>query len=340
MLVQQDRVSTFSTTEAPSIAITGIGAVSRMGLGVEPLLDALGDQPTVQNGLKPASETDTDLDVNKYVRLRTQCLDRVSATALIATSLALDDANWSTRGGEAGLILGTTLGNQSLVQTYCDEETLSPLRFVHSFINAPAGLVSQTFHLRGPHAVICSGKLAGLQSIRYALFLLRRAKATRIVCGGVDSTSAIGPTQSTRQEAAGVLALEVCENHSRSSTPSLYVLGSGAASDTIGSTLARALADAKVIGSEISDICFVRATTAEVYDEIEQCSQRFGLKHAHQVLVDADVGETGAADGVLALLATSAMASAKQDGSPKTIVICGIDEEQSIALVLQNRRSA
>ncbi len=169
--------------KALGIDVVGMGAVTACGVGLQPLCAAVGKTQT-----QSRSRNIENLDVERYVTLRTKCLDKTSALSLVATSMVLDEAGWKTRGGDRtriGLVLATMSGNTSVVRAYHREEP-SPLRFLHTFTNAPAGLICQAFELRGAHANLCSGPSSGLQAIRYACHLLNSHKADQMICGGVD----------------------------------------------------------------------------------------------------------------------------------------------------------
>ena len=166
--------------------IAGVGQVSALGIGKDLFAAGLEGGVAPRN---PVVGNVQEFNLRDYVDIKTRCLDKVSAMALVSANEVIRDARWQVDDApdRVGLVLGTLFGNMSLMQAYLGLEKPSPLRFVHSLINAPAGLVSQVLKLRGAHALLSSGASVGLQAIRYGCYLLASGKADKVICGGVDS---------------------------------------------------------------------------------------------------------------------------------------------------------
>lgn len=203
-------------TQNSKIVVSGVGLVTAKGTGAEVLAQSLNTDATV---IPKPSQWVSDLNVDEYVKLKTKSLDIVSSMVLVATSIAIKQAKWKleNKGDDRiGYVLATTLGNMSVLQNYLSDSSPSPLRFVHSFINAPAGLACQVFKLRGAHALLCSGMSAGLQAIRYSSFLLRSNKCDKVLCGAVDSYrylddrvgEMVSNTRSGKGEGVSIIAME------------------------------------------------------------------------------------------------------------------------------------
>lgn len=199
--------------EEQPIAIVGLGPVSPLGIGITPFMASIANKMSAPLTNYIGIE---NFNVHDYIKLKTQCLDNTSGMALLAAKLAVENADWNEESiHDAGLILGTTLGNMTALKSYRDSNNISPLRFVHTFINTPGGLTSQVLKLQGVHSMICSGPLAGAQAIEYAFYLLKSNKSDRILCGGIDSFEPLRdlllPRYTFFSEGAGIIALEKIE---------------------------------------------------------------------------------------------------------------------------------
>ena len=122
-------------------------------------------------------------------------LDRASALALAASSLALQNAGLvAPFDEEFGLSLGTRFGCVETMRTF--ESALSekgargasPLLFSHSYFNSPAAILAIEWGLQGIHVPLC-GPNAGWQALETARDALELGHATRMLCGAVEALS-------------------------------------------------------------------------------------------------------------------------------------------------------
>ena len=111
------------------VAITGIGAVTPIGIGRENLRNALAHG---RSGIAEITSFDTDglaielagevadFDIANHIGSIKTYLDRTSAFALAAAASALADAKWigNVPGAEIGLCLGTAWGCQDSIELY------------------------------------------------------------------------------------------------------------------------------------------------------------------------------------------------------------------------------
>ncbi|RYX81474.1 hypothetical protein EON83_24080 [bacterium] len=137
-----------------------------------------------------------DFDLKNYPVAPKTYLDRASALALAACSLAIRDAGLTAPlGDEVGLCVGTQFG---CVQTMAAFESklaesgakaVSPLLFSHSYFNSPAAILSIEWGVRGHHAPFC-GMRAGLDAVEAGRDALLLGQANTMICGAVEANSA------------------------------------------------------------------------------------------------------------------------------------------------------
>lgn len=211
------------------IAITGIGAVSGLGAGVEPLVEAL----------RAGQEPDTDLleasyDPEDFRESSKTYMDPCSDHALTACYLAVRDAGLGWQAAEhpgfdserMGASIGTAFGTLASMLNMTgrvQQKGLrfgSPMIFTHAFINTPAALIAIEYELQGPNMTHSLGDASGAASLAYALTMMRAGRADLMLAGGCEALS--DPLIAAMDEkAAGLESCPTCEGEP--------VLGEGAA---------------------------------------------------------------------------------------------------------------
>jgi len=263
------------------VAITGIGAVTPIGIGRENLRNALAHG---RSGIAEITSFDTDglaielagevadFDIANHIGSIKTYLDRTSAFALAAAAIALAEAKWigNVPGAEIGLCLGTAWGCQDSIELYTSKlmegnpKFAPPLVFTHGYANAPSSLVSIEFGLRGYNTCFAGGWTVGATALESAVDLIRRDPSQRLLAGGADALSEVAvrtmladdmmtaglprPFDASADgllpgEAAALLALESPQNaRSREAEIFGYILGTGSAGGADGAAaLSRAI---------------------------------------------------------------------------------------------------
>jgi 3-oxoacyl-[acyl-carrier-protein] synthase II len=330
------------------VVVSGLGPVSTVGVGAPAFFDAIIDA-FESSGSRSVYRHDLKrLKADDYVKLRTQCVDPASRISVIAAALALDDAGWREHACDPtriGLVLGTAYGSHETLNDYLRTSSPSPIRFVHTFINTAAGLTSQVFQLRGAHAVLCSGSLAGMQSIRYACHLLKAGKADRIICGGADS--ATGPlgqqnepgstfANRTTLEGAGVLALQQAGHAHR--RPHAAIAGFSSASDrsltseVFGRAIRSAMRSAGIDAREVSAVVLATTSAHPVPAMQREALERLGIPARKWLDLASFIGDVGAALSGLGVIAGCALLKNVRHG--QHVLVVGLDRNQCDVIVL------
>lgn len=190
------------------VVITGLGAVTSVGLGAEAFLDAL---RRGASGISKITGFDTtgfpceragevrDFDPHSWVRrLDPRQLGRSSQFAIAASRMALEDAaaDVEPRSRERwGVSLGTTEGESRseflLVEQWVKSgpEGLSPEIIRQTPADRIASSVASEFDLHGEAVTVSTACAAGNYAIGHAYDLIRLGEADAMLCGGVDSLS-------------------------------------------------------------------------------------------------------------------------------------------------------
>jgi 3-oxoacyl-[acyl-carrier-protein] synthase II len=203
------------------VVITGGGAISPFGAGIDSLLDGVMAGRTALSAVttdevsataapaRPRSPTcaallRSPLEPGPFNPNAWRRLDRCSKMAVIAAREAMDASGWLAGGGRLsgsgrlsgdsgpGLVLGTmTAGTDPLVAylgTILADgpEAASPMIFPFTVPNAPASQGSILLGLKGPNLTVCQMEASGLGAIATAVTLLRSGAAEAVLAGGVD----------------------------------------------------------------------------------------------------------------------------------------------------------
>ena len=245
------------------VVVTGIGAVTPLGIGAETLHDrwAAGVCGIAEG--KGACREFTPADHLSVKEVRR--LDRFSQLALVASAEALAQAGWSDELPydplRTGCVIGTGIGGIETVEIQHDvmrdrgAKMVSPLGIPQYMPNAAAAAVSMKHGLRGQMYGVVSACSGGAHAIGSALRMIQYGDADAVVCGGAEATltefgfacfnamQALSPTGISRPfdlrrdgfvmgEGAGVLVLEAESGaRARGATILGEVVGYGSTSD-------------------------------------------------------------------------------------------------------------
>jgi len=195
------------TTNSPgvSIAITGIGSVSPYGplaglipqSTVEPIAITAWTTP----GLRRAFLVSPFRPASVVPGLKTRRLDRLSAWALVASALAIQDAGidlGQVDRSRVAVVFATCFGCVELTEAFFQSAVThgwsgtDPSTFPETLANAPASHVALFHGLRGPNITVGSKAFAGESALLQAASLLRHGQADlAIVLAGDTLTRAV-----------------------------------------------------------------------------------------------------------------------------------------------------
>lgn len=248
---------------AERVAITGVGAVSPLGVGAELLLERwCAGEVGIVDGRAPCAGFETSGLLSKKERRRA---DRFAQLALVAAREAAAAAGWDAvlpSGSErVGCIVGTGFGGIATIE---DQHhalrdrgagALSPLAIPLMMANAASGVLAMELGLRGECYGTVSACAAGAHAIGAGYRLVRHGDADACLVGGAeagitplagacfDGMGATSPTGISRPfdrrrdgfvlgEGAGVLLLEAESVARRRGAPILgWVAGYAATAD-------------------------------------------------------------------------------------------------------------
>lgn len=221
-----------------SVTITGIGSVSPYG----PLAGLIPQSP-----LEPAAITAwTTTEPRRaflvppfrpatvVLGLKTRRLDRLSAWALVASSLALRDAGIDMNHvdrSRVAVVFATAFGCVELTEAFylsAAENSWNgtdPITFPETLASAPASHVAMFHSLRGPNITVSNKYFGGESAILQAASLLRQGQADLAI---VLAGDAIARTLYSWYEEAGLLS-PACYNSEPVGQAGGFIPGEGVA---------------------------------------------------------------------------------------------------------------
>jgi 3-oxoacyl-[acyl-carrier-protein] synthase II len=224
------------------VVITGIGAVTPLGVGAETLHDRWAAGIVgIADGFGRSSEFEgaDHLSVKEARRL-----DRFSQFALVAAGEAIAQAGWIGElpydSMRVGCVVATGIGGQTTVEAQLEvmrergAGKVSPLGIPMYMPNAAAAAITMKHHLQGQSFQIGSACASGGHALGTAVRMIQYGDADAVVTGGSEATltdfatasftnmQALSPTGISRPfdlrrdgfvmgEGAGILVLEEAE---------------------------------------------------------------------------------------------------------------------------------
>jgi 3-oxoacyl-[acyl-carrier-protein] synthase II len=171
------------------VAVTGLGAITCCGVGVDALWDGL-LHPSVVGGEVRGYEP-TEWFGAKEVRQ----LDRFAQLSMVAGDMAVQDAgDLAVDPAKAGVIFATgvggfeTLADQVGVYNAKGADRVSPRLVPMMMANAGAAGISMRLGWRGPSEVICTACAAGTHAIAGAARLVATGRCDVAIGGGSEAS--------------------------------------------------------------------------------------------------------------------------------------------------------
>jgi 3-oxoacyl-[acyl-carrier-protein] synthase II len=244
------------------VVITGMGAVTPLGVGVDALFGRWSQaECAVEDGLARCSDFEVAEHLSRKEARRT---DRFTHFAMVAADEALA-GGWPDgppyEPERIGCVIGTGIGGLGSLERQQDvlrhrgPKAVSPLAVPLLMGNAAAAAVSMRHALHGSSFGVISACAAGAHAIGAAMRMIEAGEADAVVAGGSESAiagvavaafAAMGATSPTgisrpfdarrdgfvMGEGAGVLVLENAEKaRAREARPLGEILGYAASSD-------------------------------------------------------------------------------------------------------------
>jgi 3-oxoacyl-[acyl-carrier-protein] synthase II len=246
------------------VAITGLGAVTPLGVGARTLHERW---TAGTSGIEDGEGACSEFDPTEFLSIKeVRRADRFTQFVLVASDEALAEAGWSDDelpydASRIGCIIGTGIGGIGTLthnhQVLLEDgaKKVSPLSIPLMMGNAGAGAVAMRHKLKGPSFAPLSACAAGSHAIGEAVELIESGRADAVVAGGseaalvplaraafsaLDALSAKGisrPFDARRDgfvmgEGAAVLVIEDAERaRERGATILGYIRGYGATTD-------------------------------------------------------------------------------------------------------------
>ena len=178
------------------VVVTGIGAVTPLGIGALPLHERWAEGVV---GISDGAGSCRDFEPKDHLSVKeARRLDRFSQFAIVASAEAVAQAGWE---GEApydplriGCVIATGIGGIDTVETQHDvmrdrgARMVSPLGIPQYMPNAAAAAVSMKHGLRGQSFGVVSACASGGHAIGNSLRMIQYGDADAVVCGGSEAT--------------------------------------------------------------------------------------------------------------------------------------------------------
>jgi 3-oxoacyl-[acyl-carrier-protein] synthase II len=198
-----------SHTQQRRVVVTGIGAISPLGLDMKTTWEALINS---QTGVAPITRFDTsklpvsiacevkNFDAKQFVDPKEiRRADLYELYAMAAAKMAVEDAKLSITSDNAddvGVVVGSSVGGFTTMLSQHDVLHQQGPRRVNPFVipmvmsNGAAGMVSIQLGAQGPCYSAASACATSNDCLGQGTELIRRGVAKAMICGGADATVA------------------------------------------------------------------------------------------------------------------------------------------------------
>lgn len=245
------------------IAVTGLGAVTALGVGFSALNDGWQEgNCALEDGFGTCRDFDPAVALSRSEIRRT---DRHVQMALVACEEAVDQAGWGAglpyAQSRIGCVVSTATGGQRTIESEFDAirqhgpKAVAPVRVMLSLPNAAAISIALRFGIKGECFGLQGACAGGTQAVGAGVRLIRSGAVDAMIVGGaegalgglVDATyrrlGAISPSGQSRPfdrrrdgmvpaEGAGILVLErLSDARARGANVLAEILGYGAGND-------------------------------------------------------------------------------------------------------------
>jgi 3-oxoacyl-[acyl-carrier-protein] synthase II len=244
------------------IVVTGMGAVSPLGIGADTLFDRWSKgESGISDGLGRASDFDPAEFLKKKEIKR---YDRFSQMGLVAADEAVKQAGWDEAlpcdAEMIGSIMATGSGGIETMQDEWEKlaenpNSVSGLTIPKTMCNAAAGVLAMRYGLEGPAFAVVSACSSAGDAIATGMRIIRLGEADAMLVGGAEAQiaplpitafsvmEALSPTGMSRPfdkrrdgfvmgEGAGVLLIEALDvAEARGATILAELLGQGTTND-------------------------------------------------------------------------------------------------------------
>ena len=188
------------------VVITGIGAITPLGLDTESLWEGL---LAGRSGVGPITAFDTDgfmtkiaaevkgFDPGQYMdRKEARRMDRFTHFAVAAALQAVERSGLtidSTNGNDIGVIVGAGYGGLSTLLAQYEvlkekgPDRVSPFLVPMMIADTACGVVSIILHAKGPNFCVTSACASGSDAIGDSFEIIRRGDAQAMIAGGTEA---------------------------------------------------------------------------------------------------------------------------------------------------------
>jgi 3-oxoacyl-[acyl-carrier-protein] synthase II len=187
------------------VVVTGVGAVTPIGNGLEPAWQALRENKSGVvrqeewasiNGLSTHLAAPVAIDMSAQRRKDVRTMGRVGRLSVVATDEAIADSGLTAdelRSGQLGLAYGSTHGSTTELEAFCLKlfgegglarvSATSYLKFMSNTCAANLGIL---YGIRGQLLSTCSACVSASQAIGQGFEAIRSGQQEVMICGGAE----------------------------------------------------------------------------------------------------------------------------------------------------------
>ena len=195
-----------SSSSNKRIVVTGVGAVTPVGIGKEAYWNALASGTSGVGKITAFDSTGFDVKIAGEVRgfepssymdrREVKRSDRFTQFAVAGAVLAVEDAGLTIDAANAhriGVLIGSGIGGLATLEEQIrvliekGPNRVSPLLIPMMIVNMASGIVSIVTGAKGPNSAVATACATGAHAIGDCLEILRRGDADAMIAGGTEA---------------------------------------------------------------------------------------------------------------------------------------------------------
>lgn len=188
--------------QSPKVVITGCGAVSPYGVGVNALKKGLYENVNCIHIIPELEKlslvktkvaaTVQEIDYSAIPRQRRRSMSRMAVYAYYAAQEALAQAGYQQAPQGLGLFMGSTLNSISVWLDICGQclgghaDLVKTSSFLQIMNHSPQAVVGQALKINGPSFAGAAACATGLLNVGLGAMAIQNGLAEQVLCGGTE----------------------------------------------------------------------------------------------------------------------------------------------------------
>lgn len=184
-----------------ALAITGIGIVSKYGLGVEVFVTGINRESHLQKEAEDYVVKDVKIpsfNIKELLGNKTRYINKTTGLSLVAMNQVLEQfpaLNFYNED-EVGIAVGTNTGSLKITLDFANDTFIQekpfyvdPSHFPQGILNYMAGTAAIKYGFKGVNVTLSDGRMTGYEVLKYTSNVLNTNQSSAMIVGTVEDSN-------------------------------------------------------------------------------------------------------------------------------------------------------